>query len=92
MDYAALKAELDNDPMSRGYAGMSDAAVADDLNEQRYTVTRNIPRDEAYVQARIDVGDVVGPVAYSTEEVACSRAEVLGFGSPKTGNITSARK
>lgn len=32
MDIAALKAEIDSDPLVRGYSGMSDEAVAADLN------------------------------------------------------------
>ena len=37
MDYAALKAEITDDPLGRGYAGMTDHAIASDLN----TVYRN---------------------------------------------------
>ena len=32
MDLDALKAEIDSDPLTRGYAGMDDAAVAASLN------------------------------------------------------------
>ena len=38
-DIAALKIELDTDPLARGYAGMGDQAAADDIN----TVYRNAP-------------------------------------------------
>ena len=41
MDYTALKSELDTDPLTRGYSGMTDEQAADDLN----TVYRTIPRD-----------------------------------------------
>ena len=39
MDYATLKAEIETDPLIRGYSGMSDAEVAADLN----TVYRDGP-------------------------------------------------
>jgi hypothetical protein len=32
MDYVALKAEIDGDPLARGYSGMTDQQIADDLN------------------------------------------------------------
>lgn len=32
MDYVALKAEIDGDPLTRGYSGMTDQQIADDLN------------------------------------------------------------
>jgi hypothetical protein len=38
MDYIALKAELDADPLGRGYAGMTDEQATDDLN----TVYRDV--------------------------------------------------
>lgn len=41
MDYAILKAELTNDPLTRGYAGMTDHQVADSLN----VVNRTLPND-----------------------------------------------
>ena len=31
-DFNAIKAEIDTDPLTRGYSGMNDQAVADDLN------------------------------------------------------------
>lgn len=43
MDLIALKAELDVDPLSRGYAAMSDADVAADLN----VLYRDGPTDPA---------------------------------------------
>ena len=46
MDYEALKNELINDPQSRGYAQMSDADAAADLNTARIEATRPIASDE----------------------------------------------
>ena len=40
MDYNALKSELDADPLTRGYSGMTDEQAADDLN----TAYRSVPR------------------------------------------------
>ncbi len=37
MDYVALKAELDTDPLTRGYAGMTDEQVVTDLNTENRT-------------------------------------------------------
>lgn len=34
MNLADLKSEIENDPLDRGYAGMSDVEVADSLNER----------------------------------------------------------
>jgi len=41
MDYQALKTELDTDPLTRGYSGMTDQEAADDLN----VVYRTLPVD-----------------------------------------------
>ncbi len=41
MDLNILKAELDTDPESRGYVGMSDEVAAVDLN----TIYRTLPRE-----------------------------------------------
>ena len=32
MDYPALKAEIEGDPLTRGYAAMTDQEIADDMN------------------------------------------------------------
>ena len=41
MDYSILWNELSTDPLSRGYSGMTDVQIADDLN----TEYRNVPRE-----------------------------------------------
>jgi hypothetical protein len=41
VDYVALKNEIDTDPLTRGYSGMTDQQVADDMN----TVYRTRNRD-----------------------------------------------
>jgi hypothetical protein len=41
VDYIALKSEIDTDPLTRGYSGMTDQQVADDMN----TVYRTRNRD-----------------------------------------------
>ena len=40
-DFVALKAELDTDPLGRGYSGMTSQQKADDLN----TIYRTLPVD-----------------------------------------------
>ena len=48
MDYAILKAELTDDPLARGYAGMSDDQAAASLNAADRTGLRtNMSGDEA---------------------------------------------
>jgi len=49
MDIPALKAELTTDPLTRGYAGMSDEAAAADLNTVYRTKTRDtVPGSEIF--------------------------------------------
>lgn len=43
MDYAALKTELTTDPLTRGYAGMTDQEASDSLN------TKNRTRDRVVI-------------------------------------------
>jgi len=38
MNYAALKREIETDPLGRGYAGMTDQQIADSLNVANRTV------------------------------------------------------
>lgn len=40
-DYKILRDEIQNDPLGRGYSGMTDAEVADDLNTQYRTRNRS---------------------------------------------------
>ena len=40
MDLDALKTEVTTDPLARGYAGMSDAEVADSLNTVNRTINK----------------------------------------------------
>lgn len=49
MDLAALEAELTNDPLGRGYSGMTDAQAADSLNTVNRPTTRTlIPAHEVF--------------------------------------------
>ena len=43
MDYIALKAEIDNDPLAVGYSGLTDQQVADSLNVRDGTYTYQRP-------------------------------------------------
>ena len=45
MDFVALKAELDNDPLTRGYSGMTDEQAAIDLNTEYRTVNYPVELD-----------------------------------------------
>lgn len=55
MDLAALKAELDNDPLGRGYSGMDDVEAAESLNQR----DRNPPRES------VDAGLLMGALVES---------------------------
>lgn len=50
-NYAALKTEIDTDPESRGYAGMSDQQAADSLNAKDRPANRaSMSGDEIFQQ------------------------------------------
>lgn len=53
MDYAALKSEITNDPLTRGYSGMTDQQLADDLNTVYRTRNRSAMTGKE-VKDRID--------------------------------------
>lgn len=42
MDLAVLKAEVNGDPLGRGYAGMSDSRIADSLNAANRTKSKDV--------------------------------------------------
>ena len=49
MNYEILKAEVTDDPLARGYSGMSDQAVADSMNAVDRTVDREmVPTHDIY--------------------------------------------
>ena len=51
IDYQTLADELTNDPLGRGYAGMTDAAAAADLNtEYRTRIRATMTGDEVFQQ------------------------------------------
>ena len=53
MDYAALKSEIETDPLTRGYSGMTDQQIADDLNTVYRTRNRSVMTGKE-VKDRID--------------------------------------
>lgn len=56
MDYQVLKTEIDTDPLTRGYAGMTDQQVADSLNAVNRTRNRASMTGKE-VKDRIDTVD-----------------------------------
>ena len=49
MDYTILKNELETDPETRGYSGMSDEEAADDLNTvYETTPIRSVPSQDVF--------------------------------------------
>lgn len=56
MSYAILRSEIQSDPLTRGYAGMTDIQVADSLNTVDRTRNRSVITGKE-VKERIDVGE-----------------------------------
>ena len=46
-----LKNELDNDPLARGYAGMTDSQAANSLNDENITIVRDFISGQEVFQA-----------------------------------------
>ena len=54
MDYATLRAELTDDPLTRGYSGMTDAeATADLLTEYRSRIRASMSGDELFAATAV---------------------------------------
>lgn len=81
MDYVALKAELDSDPLTRGYAGMTDQQVADDLNTVYRTRNRAVMSGKE-VKDRIDTTEWSGRTDAQKQIVLalCNRDDLDPFG------------
>lgn len=70
MDYAVLREELTNDPLTRGYSGMSDAQAADSLN------TKNRQRDPASVPSSLIL---TGMVPSEWAALTADQKQYLGY-------------
>lgn len=67
-----LKAEIDTDPLARGYSGMTDAQVAADVNAVNRTIDRSqVPA--ASVLAAIKPGDFLLTFATATVNLVHAR-------------------
>lgn len=75
MDYQALRTLIDDDPDTRGYATMSDAAVAADLNQRRHMRRRPVPIGE-FSEALYSLG-VFTTIAQAAEAGKLSAAGAL---------------
>lgn len=74
-DFAALKAELDNDPLVRGYATMSDEEAAVSLNVQDRTNDRQEVPAQEFIAA-------IKPAAFPADvKMQAYLALLLGTGS-----------
>lgn len=106
MDYVALKSELDVDPLTRGYSGMSDAAAAADLNTVYRTCARDYvagweifnETDDAEYDALTDLQksswDALCAIEQidTTSGVAKAReAELFGAGTTTRSNLAALR-
>jgi precorrin isomerase len=54
MGYEVLKAEIDGDPLGRGYAGMTDEQVAVDMNDVNTGRTRSVTMTTHEIYEAID--------------------------------------
>lgn len=68
MDIQALKNELTSDPLTRGYAGMSDQEAADDLNAV-YRTRQDERIDQADVYNSVDASEFQALAAGEKQEV-----------------------
>ena len=68
MDYQTLHDELINDPLGRGYSGMTDSEAADDLNTVYRTITLE-RLDPADVYEAIDQADWTGLTTSEQSEI-----------------------
>ena len=59
-----LKTEIDTDPLTRNYAGMTDVAVAIDINDPVRTIKRKVPIGE--IQAYAIQNDLYSPIKNAT--------------------------
>ena len=97
-----LKDEIDNDPLGRGYAGMSDQEVTDDmLTEYRSVSVGSIPSEDivaALVPSEVNVLTVVqqrnlwgvigaGSVKPDDTEVKNFFADLFGAGTTTRANL-----
>jgi hypothetical protein len=106
MDYRALKAEMDADPLGRGYAGMTDAQASASLNVANRTRVRNAMSASEVFQA-ISAAEfaaktdaqrqlVLGILGFGTVNPAGREAEVFvqvfGAGSQTIAALAAARQ
>jgi len=88
VDYQALWIEINTDPLSRGYAGMTDAQIAIDLNTVYRTRTRDtLSSAEIYEQI------VVAEFQAKTDAQKVYVRDILGLGGDvRVGPDSKARQ
>ena len=81
MDYAVLKNELTTDPLARGYAGLTNQQVADNLNTVDRTRNRSVMTGKE-VKDRIDTAEWAGRTDAQKQIVLalCNRDDLDPFG------------
>lgn len=81
MDYKVLKNEIDTDPLTRGYAGMTDQQVADSLNTVDRTRNRSVMTGKE-VKDRIDTTEWAGRTDAQKQIILalCNRDDLDPFG------------
>lgn len=85
MNYAILKSEIQADPLTRGYAGMTDQQVADSLNTVDRTRNRSVVSGKE-VKDRIDLGEWAARTDAQKQIVLalCNRDDLDPFGIDAT--------
>ena len=81
MDYVALNSELQTDPLTRGYAAMSDQQAADDLNTVYRTRNRSVMTGKE-VKDRIDTTEWASRTDAQKQIILalCNRDDLDPFG------------
>lgn len=74
-DLQAIRDELDNDPLGRGYAGMTDQQAADDLNLENRGSIKNVS-----ISDFLDIIAPAWPGAQDDRDFIQILVEAAGFG------------
>jgi hypothetical protein len=106
MDYQVLQDEITNDPLARGYSGMTDSEVTDSLNTVNRTYTRDTVTgseilnvtDDAEFAALTDVNKDrwmalcgIGSIDTSSGIAKALEADIFGAGTTTRDNMVDLK-
>lgn len=86
----SLQTELSNDPLQRGYAGMTDAECAADLNEKRYAQVAERWITERTIMAELADGQAIMEVLETVAEQSGEVARAVKWLDPARGGLNIA--